>query len=256
MPTVIEGQLSVDWAGAIAVPVTRAVLRARPPASTVGGPRPMSRCGQAHPRERRPQRPPASCATTASATSTATCSAAVTTSPASRGSRTSPSTSTALTRSRSAPPPSSKLRATSAHQRSARTRPGGRPTMTYDTDHAISELVAVGRGAPCARTVRRRPRRPMVPRQRHQPRRRPRHGVPTVASPSGASPWVVHTLNAAQPGCEHQWPRSDSWRLSGRCAAGEHDLTAVPADRVVYAPGGRRLATGSQYCRCCWAVVA
>lgn len=46
MPTVIEGQLSVDWAGAIAVPVTRAVLRARLPASTVGGPRPLSRCSQ------------------------------------------------------------------------------------------------------------------------------------------------------------------------------------------------------------------
>ncbi len=47
MPTVIEGQLSVDWAGAPSPSRSPArLLRARPPASTVGGPRPLSRCSQ------------------------------------------------------------------------------------------------------------------------------------------------------------------------------------------------------------------
>jgi hypothetical protein len=31
----------------------------------------------------------------------------------------------------------------------------------------------------------------------------------------------------------------------------EHDVTVVAADRVVYAPGGRRRAVGERYCRCC-----
>ncbi len=37
----------------------------------------------------------------------------------------------------------------------------------------------------------------------------------------------------------------------GRCQQGEHDVTIVPADRLVYASGGRRRAVGERYCRCC-----
>jgi hypothetical protein len=35
------------------------------------------------------------------------------------------------------------------------------------------------------------------------------------------------------------------------CKQGEHDVTIVPAEYVVYAPGGRRRAGGERYCCCC-----
>ncbi len=36
-----------------------------------------------------------------------------------------------------------------------------------------------------------------------------------------------------------------------RCERGEHDVSIVAADRVVYAPGGRQRAVAERYCRCC-----
>ena len=36
-----------------------------------------------------------------------------------------------------------------------------------------------------------------------------------------------------------------------RCSRGEHDPATVPAELVVYAPGGRRRPTGDTYCRFC-----
>ncbi len=41
-----------------------------------------------------------------------------------------------------------------------------------------------------------------------------------------------------------------------RCARGEHDPSGVPADRGVYAPGGRRRHVAEKYCRCCGRTLA